>query len=82
MRSMIARYDKTGSVRGTVAFEEFLKWGGKGGGEREGDLTIPVDDGVDGDREVFGARQAIILGHPESAMNATRPRGLGTLRRD
>jgi hypothetical protein len=82
MRSMISRYDKTGSIRGTSAFEKFLKWEGEGGGEREGDLTVPVDDG-DGERGgVFGARQAIILGHPESSMNAEGPKGLGTLERE
>jgi hypothetical protein len=31
---------------------------------------------------VFGARQAIILGHPESSLNAEGPRGLGTLERE
>ena len=80
MRHMIQRYDKTGSVRGTSAFEKFLKWEGDGGGEREGDLTIPLDDEDQGGP--FGARQAIILGHPESAMNAEGPRGLGTLERE
>ncbi|EUC33770.1 hypothetical protein COCVIDRAFT_83925 [Bipolaris victoriae FI3] len=80
MRSMIQFYDKKGSVRGTAAFEKFLKWEGEGGGEREGDLTVPLDDGDDG--AVYGARQAIILGHPESAMNAEGPRGLGTLERE
>lgn len=56
-----------------------LKREGEGGGEREGDLTVPLDDGDEG---MFGARQAIILGHPESAMNAQGPRGLGTLERE
>ncbi|OAG20287.1 hypothetical protein CC77DRAFT_900024, partial [Alternaria alternata] len=77
MRNMIRTYDKTGSIRGTIAFEKFLKWEGEGGGEREGDLTVPLNDGDDGG--VFGARQAIILGHPESSLNAEGPRGLGTL---
>ena len=80
MRNMIRTYDKTGSIRGTIAFEKFLKWEGEGGGEREGDLTVPLDDGDDGG--VFGARQAIILGHPESSLNAEGPRGLGTLERE
>ncbi|KAF1937595.1 hypothetical protein EJ02DRAFT_458599 [Clathrospora elynae] len=81
MRNMIERYDKTGSIRGTGAFEKFLKWEGEGGGEREGDLTVPLDDGEE--RGAFtGARQAIILGHPESNMNAEGPRGLGTLERE
>ncbi|KAL6703488.1 hypothetical protein ACN47E_009586 [Coniothyrium glycines] len=78
MRSMLQRYDKSGSVRGTAAFEKFLKWEGEGGGEREGDLTVPLDDGSEYGG-LFGARQAIILGHPESAMNAEGPRGLGTM---
>lgn len=79
MRHMIERYDKTGSIRGMGAFEKFLKFEGEGGGEREGDLTVPVplDNGDEGGP--FVARQAIILGHPESAMNAEGPRGLGTL---
>jgi hypothetical protein len=77
---MIQRYDKTGSIRGTSAFEKFLKWEGEGGGEREGDLTVPLDDGDEGG--AFGARQAIILGHPESTMNAEGPKGLGTLERE
>ncbi|KAF1838038.1 hypothetical protein BDW02DRAFT_565301 [Decorospora gaudefroyi] len=80
MRNMIQRYDKTGSIRGTGAFEKFLKWEGEGGGEREGDLTVPLDDRNEGGS--FGARQAIILGHPESAMNAKGPRGLGTMERN
>jgi hypothetical protein len=80
MRNMIQFYDKKGSIRGTAAFEKFLKWEGEGGGEREGDLTVPLDDGDEGG--IFGARQAIILGHPESAMNAEGPRGLGTLERE
>lgn len=63
MRSMIERYDKTGSIRGTAAFEAFLRWQGEGGGERDGDLTVPLDDSVDG--VASGAREAIILGHPE-----------------
>jgi hypothetical protein len=62
MRSMIERYDKTGSIRGTAAFEAFLRWQGEGGGERDGDLTVPLDDSVDG--VVLGAREAIVLGHP------------------
>ena len=80
MRNMIRTYDKTGSIRGTIAFEKFLKWEGEGGGEREGDLTVPLNDDDDGG--VFGARQAIILGHPESSLNAEGPRGLGTLERE
>jgi hypothetical protein len=80
MRSMVSRYDKTGSIRGTGAYEKFLKWEGEGGGESEGDLTVPVDDGDGGG--AFGARQAIIMGLPESAMNAEGPRGLGTLERE
>jgi hypothetical protein len=63
MRSMLGRYDKTGSIRGTGAFEKFLKGEGDGGGEREDDLTIPLDDSKDGVN--LGARQAIVLGHAE-----------------
>lgn len=62
MRGMLERYDKTGSIRGTSAFEEFLKWRGEGAGDGEGDLTVPLDDSVDG--VVLGAREAIVLGHP------------------
>ncbi|KAJ8118528.1 hypothetical protein OPT61_g507 [Boeremia exigua] len=62
MRNMIERFDKTGSIRGTAAFEAFLRWQGEGGGERDGDLTVPLDDSVDG--VMLGAREAIILGHP------------------
>lgn len=78
MRHMLERYDKSGSVRGTAGFERFLKYEGEGGGEREGDLTVPLDDGDEGGN-VFGARQAIILGHPESTLNKEGPRGLGTM---
>lgn len=77
---MLSRYDKTGNIRGTTAFEKFLKWEGEGAGDGEGDLTVPVDDGDTG--AAFGARQAIIMGVPESAMNANGPKGLGTLERD
>ncbi|KAF9694551.1 hypothetical protein EKO04_007643 [Ascochyta lentis] len=63
MRSMIERFDKTGSIRGTAAFEAFMRWQGEGGGESEGDLTVPLNDSVDG--VALGAREAIILGHPE-----------------
>lgn len=70
---MITRYDKTGSIRGTAAFERFLKWEGEGA---EGDLTLPADEGAD-----FGARQAIILGVSESDMNQEGPKGLGTMGR-
>jgi hypothetical protein len=66
MRSMLVRYDKTGSIRGTGAFEKFLKAEGDAGGERDDDFTVPLDDQVNGVQ--LGARQAIILGHPESAM--------------
>jgi hypothetical protein len=63
MRYLVQRYDKTGSVKGTAAFEEFLRGRGEGGGDAEGDLTVPLDDSVDG--VMLGAREAIILGHPE-----------------
>ncbi|KAH6613898.1 hypothetical protein C7974DRAFT_66472, partial [Boeremia exigua] len=61
MRGMLARYDKTGSIKGTAAFEAFLKWQSEGG-DGEGDLTVPLGDSVDG--VVLGAREAIVLGHP------------------
>ncbi|KAI8935595.1 hypothetical protein NX059_008161 [Plenodomus lindquistii] len=77
MRSMLARYDKTGSVMGTSAFERFLRKEGEGGGEREGDYTVPLDD--DDDCAVYGARQAIIMGFPETELNAEGPKGLGTM---
>jgi len=66
MRSMLGRYDKTGSIRGTGAFEKFLKGEGDAGGERDDDLTVPLDDCVDGVR--LGARQAIVLGHAEDGV--------------
>lgn len=77
MRNMLARYDKTGSVMGTSAFERFLRREGEGGGDREGDFTVPLDDGEDG--AIFGARQAIIMGFPESDLNGEGPKGLGTM---
>ncbi|KAF2853036.1 hypothetical protein T440DRAFT_466047 [Plenodomus tracheiphilus IPT5] len=77
MRNMLARYDKTGSVLGTSAFERFLRREGEGGGEREGDFTVPLDAGEEGG--AFGARQAIIMGFPESELNADGPKGLGTM---
>lgn len=77
MRNMLARYDKTGSVMGTSAFERFLRKEGEGGGEREGDVTIPLEDDANG--AIYGARQAIIMGFPESDLNSEGPRGLGTL---
>jgi hypothetical protein len=80
MRSMLARYDKTGNIRGTIAFEKFLKWEGEGAGDGEGDLTVPVEDDEPG--AIYGARQAIIMGVPESAMNASGPKGLGTMERE
>lgn len=75
---MVARYDKTGSIKGTGAFEKFLKCEGDGGGEGEEDVTIPLDDTVGG--VALGARQAIIMGHPESAINGNM--GLEALERE
>ncbi|KAH7088787.1 hypothetical protein FB567DRAFT_318216 [Paraphoma chrysanthemicola] len=66
MRSMLVRYDKTGSIRGTTAFEKFLKPEGEGAGLRDDDLTVPLDDSVNGVK--LGARQAIVMGLDESAM--------------
>lgn len=82
MQHMLARYEKTGSIRGTAAFDEFLRWRGEGGGEREceGDLTVPVRDsamGVD-----LGARQAIIMGYPEEEFQGSLRKGLGGLEKD
>ncbi|KAF2828995.1 hypothetical protein CC86DRAFT_368139 [Ophiobolus disseminans] len=67
IRSMLGRYDKTGSIRGTGAFEKFLKDEGDAGGERDDDFTVPLDDCVDGVR--LGARQAILLGHAEDGVS-------------
>jgi hypothetical protein len=66
MRSMLIRYDKSGSIRGTGAFEKFLKEEGDGGGDRGDDMTVPLDDcnGV-----ASGARQAIIMGHPAGELD-------------
>jgi hypothetical protein len=72
MRSMLVRYDKTGSIRGTGAFEKFLK------GEEdsaEDDLTVPLDDCV-------GARQAIIMGHSENGLMIDGAGGLEALERE
>ena len=78
---MLERYDKSGSIRGTVAFERFLKHEGDGAGEGEGDVTVKLDDGAEGGGSVGGPMQAIVMGYPESAMNKGGPRGLGTLER-
>ncbi|KAH7395302.1 hypothetical protein DE146DRAFT_659740 [Phaeosphaeria sp. MPI-PUGE-AT-0046c] len=78
MRSMLARYDKTGSVKGTSAFDKFLKSEGDAGGEGEEDVTVPLDDCAGG--VALGARQAIIMGHPESAINGSM--GLEALERE
>ncbi|KAL5117860.1 hypothetical protein ACEQ8H_004178 [Pleosporales sp. CAS-2024a] len=78
MRSMLARYDKTGSIRGTAAFEKFLKPQGGGGGHallqatassqpQQDDLTIPLDN-CDDRGVALGARQAIVMGHPVHGM--------------
>jgi hypothetical protein len=63
MRSMLGRYDKTGCIKGTGAFEKFLKCVADG---VEDDLTVPLDDSVDGVQ--LGARQAIVMGYPENAI--------------
>lgn len=68
MRSMVERYDKTGSIRGTSAFEAFLRWQSEGG--QEGDLTVPLNDSVDG--VVLGAQEAIILGHREGPLGSIK----------
>ena len=68
MRSMVIRYDKTGSIRGTSAFEKFLKPEGNSLGEQEDDVTIPLDD-RDDRGHVLGARQAIVMGHPAGMLD-------------
>jgi hypothetical protein len=78
MRSMLVRYDKTGSVRGTGAFEKFLKGEGEGGGDRDNDMTVPLDDCMDG--VALGARQAIIMGHPAGSLDGSG--GLEALERE
>lgn len=62
-RRMLERYDKTGSIRGTGAFEAFLRWQDGSDATQEGDLTVPLGDSVDG--VCLGAQEAIILGYPE-----------------
>jgi hypothetical protein len=68
MRSMLARYDKTGSIRGTGAFEKFLKPEGDALGEQDDDVTIPLDD-CDDNGVALGARQAIVMGHPAGVLD-------------
>lgn len=65
MQSMLKLYKSTGSIRGTAAFEKFLKAEGDGAGMRDDDFTIPLNDSVNG--VALGARQAIVMGLPESA---------------
>lgn len=65
---MLSCYDRNGSIKGTHAFERFLKVDGDRAELVEDDLTIPLDDQVGG--IALGARQAIILGHPETAMDS------------
>jgi hypothetical protein len=67
MRSMLGRYDRTGCIKGTGAFEKFLKCVPDG---VEDDLTVPLDDSVDGVQ--LGARQAIVMGYPEDALGGKR----------
>lgn len=66
MRDMIARYDKTGSVKGNRAFDKFLLNEGDGTGTKDDDVTIPLDDDIAG--MPLGARQAIVMGYSENAM--------------
>ncbi|KAF1923859.1 uncharacterized protein M421DRAFT_104156 [Didymella exigua CBS 183.55] len=70
MRRMVERYDKTGSIRGTSAFETFLRWQDGHGGSQEGDLTVPLGDSIDG--VGLGAQEAIILGHPEGLLGSSK----------
>ncbi|KAF2437237.1 hypothetical protein P171DRAFT_459306 [Karstenula rhodostoma CBS 690.94] len=71
MRSMLERYDKSGSIRGTTAFEQFLRFGDDRNYTADGDVTIPVRDSVAGEH---GAMQAIVLGHASESPNL-RERG-------
>lgn len=75
---MVACYDKHGSIKGTGAFEKFLKGEGDAAGEGEEDVTVPLDDAVGG--VPLGARQAIVMGFPESAINGNM--GLEALERE
>ncbi|KAL5412276.1 hypothetical protein PMIN04_009925 [Paraphaeosphaeria minitans] len=75
MRSMLERYDKTGSIRGTTAFEQFLRFADDRKYTTYGDVTIPVRDSVAGEH---GAMRAIVLGHACDSPNL-RERG-GTWR--
>lgn len=77
---MLTRYEKTGSIMGTAAFEKFLRWEGEGGGDREGDVTVPLYDDED-EGGVFGARQAIVMGFSESELDAQGPKGLSHVAR-
>lgn len=71
MRSMVERYDKTGSIKGTSAFETFLRWqDGNGGSGQDGDMTVPLNDHIDG--VVLGAQEAIILGHAEGPLESIK----------
>lgn len=95
MQHMLARYEKTGSIKGTLAFDEFLNFKAeaaaaaslRGGGSirlaeksKEGDVTVPLRDSVMG--VDIGARQAIILGYPEEDVQGSLRGGLGGLERD
>ena len=72
MRNMLERYEKTGSIRGTTAFEQFLRFGDEGLEPQHGDVTIPIQDCAGG--EILYARQAIVLGHA-SDMPQLKERG-------
>ncbi|KAJ4361094.1 uncharacterized protein N0V89_001663 [Didymosphaeria variabile] len=56
------------SIRGTSAFEAFLRFGDDRNYTADGDVTIPMRDSVAGEH---GAMQAIVLGH---AANSEAPR--------
>ncbi|KAJ4304881.1 hypothetical protein N0V90_000409 [Kalmusia sp. IMI 367209] len=74
---MLERYDKTGSIRGTAAFEQFLRFGDDRNYAQDGDVTVPLRNSVAGEH---GAMQAIVLGHANDAVGL-RERG-GTWDRD
>jgi hypothetical protein len=71
MRYMLGRYDKTGNIRGTGAFERFLK-GEEDCGEE--DVTVALED-------CGGARQAIVMGRAEGGLGM-EGKGLEELERE
>ena len=68
-----SRYDKTGSIRGTAAFETFLRFSDDRNYTADGDVTVPVRDSIAGGHT--GAMQAIVLGHASESSPAPQRRG-------